>query len=92
MDELPVEASVDEFVNAVLKETSERVVCPACDHASWATYDATPLTLDASNLRPGIPAEDATIGFHVVPFSCTRCGFVRFHAVPLSFPPEDDGE
>jgi ribosomal protein S27AE len=92
VDEFPIESSVDEFVDAILKATGDRVVCAACGNTEWASYDATPLTLNADNLRPGIPEDDTIIGFHVVPFACRRCGLVRFHAVNLVFPPSDENE
>jgi hypothetical protein len=48
------------------------------------------MTLNADNLRPGVPEDETIIGLHVVPFACGRCGLLRFHAVRLSFPPEDE--
>jgi ribosomal protein S27AE len=90
MDEFPIESSVDEFVNAILKATGDGVVCSACGYTEWAIYDATPMTLNADNLRPGVPEDETIIGLHVVPFACGRCGLLRFHAVRLSFPPEDE--
>lgn len=88
MDQLPIEASVDEFVDAVVKATGDRVVCSACGNTDWATYDATPMTFGADNLRPGIPDDESVFGMHVVAFACTRCRLLRLHAVELSFPPE----
>jgi ribosomal protein S27AE len=89
MKELPIEASVDEFVDAILKETGERVVCSACGNTDWDTHVVTPLMLWASNPRPGVADEHLPIGFNVVTFSCRRCGLVRFHFVDVSFPPDD---
>ncbi len=90
MDEMPIEASVDEFIDAVVKATGERVVCSACGNEDWAIWDAAPLTLHVSNLRPNVPFEDSEFGIHAVAFSCTRCGLVRFHSRDVAFPPEQE--
>jgi hypothetical protein len=92
VQQFPIEASVDEFVDAVTKETGHRVICFACGNHDWATYDATPMTVGADNLRPGVPDDESSFGLHVVPFACTRCGLLRLHAVRISFPPESQNE
>jgi hypothetical protein len=82
VDEFPIETSVDEFVDAILKATGDRVVCSACGNTEWAIYDATPMTLNADNLRPGVPEDDTIIGLHVV---ALRLWALRTH--PLSWRP-----
>jgi hypothetical protein len=86
MKELPIESSVDEFVDAIIEATGDRVVCAACGHTTWATYDATPMTLGADNLRPDISDGETLFGIHAVAFACTHCGLLRLHAVQVSFP------
>jgi ribosomal protein S27AE len=85
MDELPIEASVDEFVDTIIKETGDRVVCSACGNTDWATWTQTPLALGGSALRLDAPEADNLFGIHVVAFSCSRCGLIRFHNVDITF-------
>ncbi len=89
MNELPIEASVDEFVNAVVQATGDRVVCSACGHDDWSKWDAAPLTIPGLNVRCEPGDEGAEFGIHTVAFACRRCGLIRLHAVDVSFPPED---
>jgi ribosomal protein S27AE len=88
MKQLPIEASVDEFVDAVLEATGERVVCSACGNTDWDTWTQTPLALGASALRLDASEDDDLFGIHTVAFACSRCGLIRFHVADIAFPPE----
>jgi hypothetical protein len=89
MQELPIQASVNEFVDLVHKDTGGTVACWACGCTVWDTFEAdAPFALNAIRIRLDAPADDAMFGVHVVGFSCSDCGLLRFHQARPVFPPE----
>jgi predicted RNA-binding Zn-ribbon protein involved in translation (DUF1610 family) len=82
MEELPIEAGVDEFVDLIHKQTRDRIECPACGDATWQTFPDTPVALAGYRIRLDVPADtEVNTGFRVVAFACRQCGFLRFHQV-----------
>ena len=89
MENLPIEASVNEFVDLISKHTHSPVTCWACGQTEWDTLIETPVALTWTKLRLDEPGHDMG-GMHLVPLVCANCHLVRFHLVQPILPPEDE--
>jgi hypothetical protein len=88
MRQLPIEASVDEFVETIDEQTGPDVSCPICGHTVWDTLFHTPLGVSTLLLRTDRPDDEILSTLQVVAFICMKCAFVRMHQVFPVFPPQ----
>ena len=85
MKELPIDAAIEDFLDAVYEETGSGVVCPFCHNAEWEHSVDTPMGVTAVKIRPPVSDDDSTwTGYVAVGLSCTKCGFIRLHKVDLA--------
>ena len=88
MKEMPIEASVDEFVDLIDEHAYGTVTCWTCGGNEWDTFVDTPTALFTTTLRIDALEDERIGGLHVVKFVCRRCGLLRLHHVNVGLPRE----
>jgi hypothetical protein len=85
MEDPTSESVIDEVLNALAKVIGKPVICPCCGNADWLRATSQ-LSRNLANVyaSTGERGQD-DVGIPLT-FICTRCGFMRNHAVtPSSF-------